>query len=51
MKYEIGDDYQDDETTYKTYGISCNDHPNKIEVYNDEELRDKILELLNKEQK
>jgi hypothetical protein len=45
MKYEKGDEYKDDGDCY-TYGITCGEHVNKIEVYGDELLRDKILDFL-----
>jgi hypothetical protein len=52
--YSKGDDYKEDFADYKTFGISENKrvdnrllHTNKIEIYGDEELRDKIIKLLN----
>jgi hypothetical protein len=48
MKYEKGDDWQKYEDTFCTYGITCGDHINKIEVFGDELLRDRILDFLIK---
>ena len=46
MKYELGDEYRDDPSDFITYGITCGDHVNQIEVHGDEKLRDMILDLL-----
>ena len=55
--YKKGDDFQEKDVTFKTFGITEIDpdsinyrkeHSQKIEVYDDEELRDKIIELLNR---
>jgi len=46
MKYKSGDDYKDYDADYPTYGISCGNHTNKIEVYGDAKLRDEILDFL-----
>jgi len=45
MKYKSGDDYKDYDADYPTYGISCGNHTNKIEVYGDAKLRDEILDF------
>ena len=50
MKYKSGDEYKDDDATYKTYGITEDDHINKIEIHGDEKLRNKILDFLNSSQ-
>lgn len=41
-----GDDYQDDNDTFKTYGITKDGHFNIIEVFHEEKLRDAILGML-----
>ena len=50
MKYSKGDDYLEDGTDHKAFGISREGWGNQIEVYGDAALRDRIIELLNKEQ-
>jgi hypothetical protein len=57
--YEKGDFFQDKDNDFKTYGITEIDsemrpqmpHTNKIEIYGDKKLRDKIIRLLNKDEK
>ena len=44
-----GDDFLEEEADHKTYGIHVGEWGNKIVVYGDEDLRNKILKLLNKE--
>jgi len=44
---EKGNDYQENENTCETFGIDIDGHLNKIEVHNDEKLRDEIVEWLN----
>ena len=57
MKYKKGDSHRDHGDDLKTYGITETDdegatvHGNKIEVYGDIKLRNKIIDLLNKEKK
>jgi hypothetical protein len=55
--YKKGDNHKDKGNDLKTYGITeidpeafgCTpDHANKIEVYGDIELRNRIIKLLNK---
>ena len=43
-----GCDYTEENATFKTYGINVDRWENKIEVYGDEELRDQLIDLLNK---
>lgn len=53
-KYEVGDDFKDRGASMMTFGITeigVETHSNKIEVYGDAVLRDRILELLNKDYK
>ena len=51
MKYTKGDDFQESTCDLKTFGINENNsdetHANKIEIYGDEKLRNRILDLLN----
>ena len=57
--YERGDDFKGKNETFRTYGITefesaekdgvlFGEHTNKIEVYGDLKLRDRIIKLLNK---
>ncbi len=45
--YCAGDDYREDGAENMTYGIHADQWGNKIVVYGDRELRDKIVDLLN----
>jgi len=47
MEFKPGNDYLAENASMHTYGISIDTHNNMIEVYGDEALRDKIIELLN----
>jgi hypothetical protein len=53
--YIKGDDFLEKGVAYHTFGITeqskeknIEDHTNKIEVYGDSKLRDKIIKLLNR---
>ena len=58
--YKKGDDFKERDDTYKTFGISeidpndtfnsNHEHANKIEVYGDAKLRNKIIKLLTKDE-
>lgn len=59
-KYSKGDDFKDRNSQYKTFGIDEFDddsilydktHAQKIEVYGDAKLRNRIIKLLNKDEK
>jgi len=47
MKYIAGDSYLVSGNTYRTYRISEGMWAGKIHVFGDEELRDRIVRLLN----
>ena len=52
MRYEPGEDYLEEGANYTSYTVderrgNTTTHWEKIVVYGDEELRDKIVELLN----
>lgn len=46
-RYFKGSDVHEKDATYKTFGISEGAHANKIVVYGDEGLRNRILNFLN----
>ena len=47
--YTKGDDFLEKGADHKTYGIHVGEWGNKIVVYDDDDMRNKILNLLNKE--
>ena len=58
--YKKGDDFQENKDDYKTYGITevdpnstffVREHAQKIEIYGDWRLRNRIIKLLNKYEK
>ena len=54
MRFIRGDDYWPDKVDMKAFGITDTklkvQHINKIEVYDDRALRDRILVLLNEDE-
>ncbi len=53
MEYIKGNSFKDEDNDHKTYGITEigeETHFNKIEVYGDKKLRNKIIKLLNEEE-
>ena len=54
MRFIRGDDYWPDKADMKAFGITDTklkiQHTNKIEVYDDRALRDRILVLLNEDE-
>ena len=47
MVFAAGHDYLENSADVETYTIDCNDWAEKIIVYGDKDLRDKIVRLLN----
>jgi hypothetical protein len=51
VRFKRGDDFKEKGASHKTYGIDDGEWGNKIEVYGDSQLRNRILRYLNKTDK